>query len=180
MLDTSCLSRHVLGFPRFLLGFCLWLPQRPFVAPSPNSTCILGLLGALANQIEGALLLVFAWFLVRVRTNHEPNTNQIQEAFLSVLFGFCLVFDSCTNQPRSKNEPNTNQIERAFLLVFGKFLLGFWCLDSMHGRAICHNMPANVEELTLPGVADSGKRARRTKWGECDLRHMMPRPPPMR
>ena len=24
------------------------------------------------------------------------------------------------------------------------------CLDSMHRRAICHNMPANVEELTIP------------------------------
>ena len=29
------------------------------------------------------------------------------------------------------------------------------CLDSMHRRAICHNMPANVEELTIPSAIRS-------------------------
>ena len=57
--------------------------------------------------------------MISVRTNHEAKTNQIRTklrgCFCGFLLGFCLVFDSCTNQPRSKNEPNMNQIERVFL-----------------------------------------------------------------
>ena len=56
----------------------------------------------------------------------SAKTNQIRTKlrgpFCWFLFGFCLVFGSCANQPRTKYEPNS----RGVLLVFAKCLLGFW------------------------------------------------------